>query len=397
MKILHVISNVSPSAGGPPQVLRGMTKAQALSGLSVHICTTNRCPFSHTSMPLRDIRSYFDSNVKVHIFPAQFDSILFSFRMAFWLISSMSSFDVVHIHGLYRFPSSFAALIARLYKIPYLIRPHGSLDPYIHKRSTLNLLPLKRVYEKIIDFPNIANASLIHFTSLDESTLCEKYNFPTPHIVVPNGLDWNRYAELPSKGWLRNKLALNDQPIVLFLGRLHFKKGFDLLIPSFSSVLQQFPDTQLVIAGPDNYGYLKQIKSWILEYNLDQNVQFLGMLDSEEVLKALVDSNVFVLPSYTENFGVAVIEAMACSIPVVVSDQVNIHDVVSSYDAGIVTTLSSQQLAKSINYILSNNDIAYRFGQNGRKLVSEKYTWESIVESLTTSYENIISQRVFPN
>ena len=113
MKVLHVISNVSPSAGGPPQVLRGMTKAQALSGLSVHICTTNRCPFSHTSFPLSAIRSYFDSNVKVHIFPAQLDSILFSFRLFFWLIFSMPGFDVVHIHGLYRFPASFAALIAR--------------------------------------------------------------------------------------------------------------------------------------------------------------------------------------------------------------------------------------------------------------------------------------------
>ena len=394
MKVLHVISNVSPSAGGPPQVLRGMTKAQALSGMSVHICTTNRCPFSHTSMPLRAIRSYFDSNVKVHIFPAQFDSILFSFRMAFWLIFSIPGFDVVHIHGLYRFPASFAALIARLYKTPYLIRPHGSLDPYIHKRSTLNLLPLKRVYEMFIDFPNIVNARLIHFTSLDESLLCKKYNFPTPQIVVPNGLDWNRYAELPAKGWLRNKLVLNDQPIVLFLGRLHFKKGFDLLIPAFSSVLQEFPDAQLVIAGPDNYGYAKQIKSWALEYNIVQNVHFLGMLNSEEVIRAYVDSDVFVLPSYTENFGVAVIEAMACSVPVVVSDQVNIHDIVSSYDAGIVTSLSSDQLAKSILYVLSNNDIACKFGQNGRKLVSEKYTWERIVDSLSKSYEHIMCQRV---
>ena len=392
MKVLHVISNVSPSAGGPPEVLRGMTKAQASSGLTVHICTTNRCPFSHTSMPLRDIRSYFDSNVKVHIFPAQFDSILFSFRMAFWLIFSMPSFDVVHIHGLYRFPASFAALIARLYKTPYLIRPHGSLDPYLHKRSTLNLLFLKRVYEKIIDFPNIVSASLIHFTSLDESSICKNYNFPTPQIVVPNGLDWNRYAELPAKGWLRNKLVLNDQPIVLFLGRLHFKKGFDLLIPSFSSVLQQFPDAQLVIAGPDNYGYAKQIKSLILDYNVDQNVHFLGMLNSEEVLRAYVDSDVFVLPSYTENFGVAVIEAMACSVPVVVSDQVNIHDIVSSYDTGIVTSLLSDEIAKSLLLLLSNKEISCQLGRNGRKLVFEKYTWDKIVESLSLSYKNIASK-----
>lgn len=343
-------------------------------------------------MPVEAIRNYFDSNVKLKIFPAHFDSILFSFRMLIWFIFYIPCFDVVHIHGLYRFPASFSALISRLYKKPYLIRPHGSLDPYIHDRSTLNLLPLKRIYEKLLDFPNISNASLIHFTSLDESSLCKEYNFPTAEIVVPNGLDWNRYSQLPAKGWLRKKLGLNEQPIVLFLGRLHFKKGFDVLMPAFSHVLQQFPDAQLVIAGPDNYGYAKQIKSWILEYNLDQNVHLVGMLDGEQVLNAYVDSDVFVLPSYTENFGVAVIEAMACSIPVVVSDRVNIHNIVSSYDAGLVTTLSPKKFSESIISILSNTQIAKYFGRNGRNLVYKEYTWERIVDGLTTSYQDIIKR-----
>ena len=279
-----------------------------------------------------------------------------------------------------------------MYKIPYLIRPHGSLDPYLYDRSTLNLLPLKRAYEKIIDFPNIENASVIHFTSSDERSLCNKYNFPTPQIVVPNGLDWNRYSELPDKGWLRKQLSLTHQPIVLFLGRLHFKKGFDLLIPSFSTVLQHLPDAQLVIAGPDNYGYAKQIISWINEYHINNNVHFLGMLDVDEVLNAYVDSDVFVLPSYTENFGLTVIEAMACSIPVVVSDQVNIHEIVSSYDAGIVTPMNSDQIAAAILSILSNKSIATKYGQNGRKAIFSNFTWDKILDTLTLTYEKILSR-----
>ena len=214
-------------------ILRGLTKAQASSGLSVHICTTNRCPFSHTSMPVEAIRNYFDSNVKLKIFPAHFDSILFSFRMLIWFIFYIPRFDVVHIHGLYRFPASFSALISRLYKKPYLIRPHGSLDPYIHDRSTLNLLPLKRIYEKLLDFPNISNTSLIHFTSLDESSLCKEYNFPTPGSSFLMDLIGIDILNCPPKVGCA-KARSQRTTYCAFFRSLTFPKGIRCLMPAFS-------------------------------------------------------------------------------------------------------------------------------------------------------------------
>lgn len=391
LRILHVAPTLAPSAGGPTRVLEDLTQAQAATGISVAICTTDRDYPSHRLLPSDYFARAFPSPIQVYRFSVQYEPLLVSFSMARWLHTQMHAFDIIHIHGLYRFPVSFSAHQARKCKKPYIISPHGALDPYLYARSSAGQLAFKRIYERFFDLPNLNRASAIHFTAIEEQERTSFLNLRSPSFVVPNGLDWCRYQHLPPKGWLRASVGLADQPLVLFLGRLHFKKGLDLLIPAFQALRRSIPDVQLVIAGPENDDYGKQVRGWVQEHALSNSVHFIGALAVSDTLKAYVDADVFALPSYTENFGMTVIESMACALPVVISDQVNIHSEVASASAGIVTRCDVNEISSALYALLIDVERRNRMGLAGRRLVEEKYTWPPIVERLTREYEAVIA------
>ncbi len=210
--------------------------------------------------------------------------------------------------------------------------------------------------------------------------------------MVPNGIDWERYRTLPPRGALRTRWGLHDEPVVLFLGRLHFKKGLDLLIPAFDALRRELPDAQLVIAGPENDDYGAKVRGWVRERGLDQAVHFVGMLTGDDVVQAYVDADVFALPSYTENFGMTVAEAMACGLPVVISDQVNIHAEVAHAGAGVVTRCDAAEVANALHTLLGDVERRRTMGQAGRRLVQQRYTWPLVVEALTREYEAVIER-----
>jgi glycosyltransferase involved in cell wall biosynthesis len=397
LRLLHVIPTLAPSAGGPTRVIQDLAKAQAAAGHFVAICTTDRdCP-AHLCLPSSYFTRAFPSPIQVYSFRVQYDPLLVSIGMACWLRKEISAFDIVEIHGIYRFPSSFAAHQARKCKVPYVIRPHGSLDPYLYERSSVGKLAFKRIYERCFDLPNLHKASAIHFTAIEERERAAFLNLRAPSFVIPNGLDWSRFQKLPAKGWLRASLGLSDQPLVLFLGRLHFKKGLDLLIPAFDALRCSISDVQLVIAGPENDDYGKKVRGWVQERGLGSHVHFIGSLKAEDTLKAYVDADVFALPSYTENFGLTVIESLACFLPVVITDQVNIHADVSGAGAGIVTRCEVDEIAHALQTLLTDPGRRHAMGHAGRRLVEIQYTWPHIIEELTRVYEALISYKTSPN
>ncbi|MCP9890272.1 glycosyltransferase [Cyanobium sp. Aljojuca 7D2] len=392
LRLLHIASTLAPSAGGPTRVLQDLAKAQVAAGHSVTICTTDRDYPADRCLPICYFEKAFPVPIHVQSFSVQYVPLLVSLGMARWLQKEMHAFDLIEIHGLYRFPVSFAAYQAKKCKKPYIIRPHGSLDPYLYARSSVGKLAFKRIYERCFDLPNLNGASAIHFTAIEERERTAFLNLRAPSFVIPNGLDWSRYQQLPPSGWLRARLGLADQPLVLFLGRLHFKKGLDLLIPAFDALRRSTPDVQLVIAGPENDNYGHQVRGWVQERGLGSSVHFIGALEGDDTLKAYVDADVFALPSYTENFGMTVIEALACSLPVVISDQVNIHAEVSGADAGIVTRCDVAEVAQALQALLTDPRRRHAMGLAGRRLVESQYTWPPIVEELTKQYEAVIAR-----
>ena len=163
MRILHVIQNMSPRHGGPVTVLKALARAQALAGLDVTLCTTNEdCPVGKLDVP--NHAPVIEDGVIIWYHRVNFFPLVFSITLAKWLKREIAGFDIVHIHGLYRFPSTYAAWCARKGRVPYLIMPHGSLDPFLYKQSRYSLL-LKRIYERLFDIPNLSHAAAIHYTA----------------------------------------------------------------------------------------------------------------------------------------------------------------------------------------------------------------------------------------
>jgi len=309
-----------------------------------------------------------------------------------WINKNIRCYDVVHIHGLYRFAPTYAAWQARRRAVPYVVRPHGALDPYLYRQSSTGQLRLKRLYEHWFDLPNLHAATAIHYTAEEERARAAFLKLRAPSFVLPNGLEWERYRELPSRGALRVRWGLGAAPIVLFLGRLHVKKGLDLLIPAFDALRRRVPDAQLVIAGPENDAYGEQVRGWVRERGLEAAVRFVGPLRGADVVQAYVDADVFVLPSYTENFGMTVVESLACELPVVISDQVNIHAEISGAGAGLVTRCDAGEVAQALETLLADADRRRAMGEAGRRLVQTRFTWPAIVGALATEYERVIAR-----
>lgn len=391
MKILHVLETLSPRYGGPVSVLLALVDAQRRAGHQPTIATTNMDhPHGVYRAPGWDTLA--GGTVPVFYAPVQFSPLRFSRQFGSYLNQALDEFDIVHIHGLYRFPPTYAAWQARRKGVPFIIRPHGNLDPYLHGRSTTGQLRLKRLYERWFDLPNLHSAGAIHYTAEEERERASFLSLRAPSFVVPNGLDWSQYDALPTRGALRARLGLGEAPLVLFLGRLHFKKGLDLLIPAFDALRQRVPGVQLVIAGPENDDYGEQVRGWVRERALDAAVHFVGPLQGAEVVEAYVDADVFALPSYTENFGMTVAEAMACALPVVISDQVNIHAEITGAGAGLVTRCDADEVTEALESLLNDPSRRRVMGEAGRRLVQARFTWPVIVDALTVEYERVIAR-----
>jgi glycosyltransferase involved in cell wall biosynthesis len=388
MKILHVLANISPRFGGPARVCRELSEELVRRGVENTIFTTNLdYPKGILSVPTDG--PVLENGVLIYYFPVSFRPLVFSTSMAHAIWDEMDKFDVVHIHGIYRFPQTFAGWYARKIGKPYIIRPHGSLDPYLYfqKRNKW----FKRIYEYLFELKNLNCASKIHYTTIDELKLTSFLGLEEKGFVIPNGINVSRFASLPKRGFFRNKYGIDPKtPMILFLGRINFKKGLDLLIPAFSLLREKLPNALLAIAGPDNDGFGLQVHKWVNESNLEKAVIFTGMLDSEEVLTAYVDADVFVLPSYSENFGIAVIEAMACGCPVVISDKVNIWNDVSKSRGGVVVRCSVDDLLGGLEQVLNNREEALQMGLAGRDYTLKNYSWKSIAEQLYCHYLELV-------
>jgi glycosyltransferase involved in cell wall biosynthesis len=206
----------------------------------------------------------------------------------------------------------------------------------------------------------------------------------TPGIVEPNGLDLGEFAALPPEGAFRGRHPeLRGRAMILFLGRIHPKKGLDLLIPALARLGKE---ARLVIAGPDQQGYRTVVEGMIRREGVGDRVIFTGMLHGMERVAALRDADLFVLPSYQENFGIAVAEALAAGTPVVISDQVNIHREIAAAGVGQVVETNVAPLAAAIEAWLGDEKRRRSAGERGRDFVRERYDWRRIAEAWREHY-----------
>ena len=211
-------------------------------------------------------------------------------------------------------------------------------------------------------------------------------------LIVPLGLHLGEYENLPAAGTFRRAFPeVGDRKIVLFLGRINFKKGLDLLIPAFSRVARERNDMHLVIAGPEDEGFGQQIKNLVGTEGVGEITTHTGMLEGELKFAALQDASMFVLPSYSENFGISIAEAMACGLPVLISNKVNIWPEIEAAKAGLVGDCAVSQFVGFIDELLQDPDRATEMGRHGRKLVKSNYAWPRIALMLDRAYHSVLA------
>ena len=381
LRILHVISSLAPRYGGPPQVCLELCRELVRQGARVSIYTTNVDGRGVMDVPLdAPVRR---DGVEIRYFPVETPRAwVVSRPLARALREAVPEHDLVHVHSLYLFPSTVAAHYCRRFGVPYLVRPHGTLDPYLFRRHRAR----KWVYERLFEWRNLNRAAALHFTSLDEQELVRPLGLRSPGIVVPPGVEPERYRDPSLDGSFRAAWPeTRGRRLILFLGRLNFKKGLDVLARAFGAVSRQRPDAHLVLAGPDD-GYGATVRRQLDAEGVLGRVTFTGMLLGRDKLAALRDADVFVLPSYTENFGIAVVEAMACGRPVVISDRVNIWREVAEAGAGRVTRCDAGEVAAALLDFLDDPAASRAAGARAARLVAERFAWPASADRMLRVY-----------
>lgn len=388
MKILQLTTAYLPSVtyGGSIWSVHYLNKALLKEGIEVFVITTT----GGLKQEDKKINSQWHDveGVQVKYFPYYFyDNFKFSPQLLFALISEAKKTDLVHINSIWDFNMLAGCFVSKLFKKPYIVSSRGSLH-----QNAFNLSNkfIKTFYYHIFLKPLIKNAGAIHFTTSEEmNNVASFVEPPSKKIVIPSGIDLNEFQNLPDKGEFKKKYNLVDKRYILFLGRIHKQKGISFLLEAFKQVQNIMSDVYLVIAGFDQKGHIKEIQKWINENGLSNKVIFTGLLTGKEKLSAYVDADVFVLSSYFESFGMTILEAMGCGVPVIISDKVGIKDDVLKYDAGIVTPLDSSHIAKAMESILNDQALAIRLSQNGRKLLEEKYDIRIVVKQMISAYRKI--------
>lgn len=327
MRLLHVINSMSPSTGGPAEALRQLARGYKQIGTEVEIV----CQDDPGAPFLLDI------GAPVHAMGAATTVYGRSPALLEWLKGNVGRFDGVVVEGIWQYFSR-AVRQAALGRVPYAVFTHGALDPWFQKKYPLKHLK-KYAYWIPFQYPVLRDAKAVLFTTQTERELAT-ISF-RPHrwnsIVIPFGTNppggdpgaQRRafYAVCP---------ALEERRFLLFLSRIHEKKGCDLLIEAFAQVAGQYPEVDLVVAGPDQTGLQKMLAKVAASRGIADRVHWPGLLTGEAKWGAFRAAEAFVLPSHQENFGIVVAEALACGTPVLISNKVNIWDVVAEEGVGLV-------------------------------------------------------------
>lgn len=385
MKVLHVIPSVGFRRGGPSRVVLDMCRGLAKAGVNVTLATTDDDGAGRLSVPLG--QPIDKDGVTCWYFPRQTRFYTASWPLTTWLWRHVADYDLVHVHGVFSYSSLPATLCAQRAGAPYIVTPHGILRSWgMQKRRPL----LKRLSFHLIERRILRHAALIHYTSEQERLEAEELGVRTLSAIIPLGIALSTFERLPPPGTFRRRYSqMGGRILLLSLSRLDPIKGLDLLLPAFAQVRQAQPDVALVLAGCGAPDYEAWLRARVRKLGLEADVVFTGFLEAEQKLAALADCDLFVLPSYSESFGMAVVEAMACGKPVVVSDQVAIHREIAEAEAGLVVPCQVEALVEAIARLAGDTKVRWRLGGSGRRLARECFSREAMTARLVQVYTGV--------
>ena len=298
--------------------------------------------------------------------------------------NTLAASDGVHIHGLWESSTLVASSAARRSGVPYVLSAHGMLEPWALANKGFK----KSLYAAAFEHRNVAGAACLHALTHAEALDYRRFGYTGPIAIIPNGVEPDAAAD-PDL-FLEQYPQAKGKTLLLFLGRIHFKKGVDLLVRAWSEIADLYPDALLVLAGPDSEDTLAQVTQTVLRLDLQQRVLFTGMLQTATKWSALAAASYFVLPSYSEGLSVAALEAMSMGVPLILSEQCNLPQVARS-GAGWQVETSVQSLVRALQAALGASPNRRRvLRAEAKHLASREFGWASVTERMAELYRWIL-------
>jgi glycosyltransferase involved in cell wall biosynthesis len=387
--VLHVIPSLSTKRGGPSTAVQTLGSALATAGLKITIATTN--DDGQGTLNVRLGSPSIENGVTVIRFKRSVRFYTISPPLARWLRRNVREFDLVHIHALFSFPSITAARAARRRGVPYIIAPVGTLARWgrTHRHPLM-----KRVSLFLFERRIMRHASAMQFTSEKEKSEALEIASTRHPVVVPNPVD--APTDGSPEAIFKRFPVLRERRVILFLSRIDQTKGLDILIESLTTVRETFPDVALLIAGSGDAKLERRLRDLSNTLGLDDEILWTGFVTGEDKAAAFSVAEIAVLPSRSESFGIAAVEALAEGIPVVVSNGVAIANHLNASGAALLCEQDPMSLAKSICTLLSDEELRRQLSDNGQKLVRADYSPASVAQQLVALYEECLEDQTHP-
>lgn len=375
MRLLHVISSANPSGGGPIEGIKQLSTIQLELGNRVELVTTD-APDSPWGRNLP---------FPVHALGPPHTHYHFSFNLLPWLRRHAPDYDAVIVNGLWQHGGFAVRRALAGLNTPYFVFTHGMLDPWFKRTYPLKHLK-KWLYWPWGQYPVLRDAQAVFFTCEEERLLARQsfWLYRCNEVVVNYGTAAAPRDLASAKAdFLMTHPDLRQKRLLLFLSRIHEKKGCDVLLRAFARVAADMPNLHLVMAGPDQTGWVSKLQSLGQELGIAQRVSWPGMLSGTLKWGAYAAADAFILPSHQENFGIVVAEAMACGVPVLISDKVNIWREIQADAAGIVAADDETGTLQLLRQWLSLDPAALaRMGENAKRCFDQRFEIHRAAASL---------------
>jgi glycosyltransferase involved in cell wall biosynthesis len=379
LKVLHVIRSDSPSLGGPSEALKQFVHVLVLQHIQVDVIATRTIlewdnEWKVGTPILKNSGRYF-------YFPVKQLGWGFSKELVDWLRRNVSKYDLVHIHGIFTFPPLIACFMSGRNQIPYIIRPAGTLDVWSMQQKALK----KKVYYKLIIAQCLRGAASLHVTSKAEYESLKQLSNCQNIQILPLGIT------LPN---IRSNKIHQNTINLLFLSRIHPVKNLPLLFKALSKLASDGKNFQLTVAGNGEKKYVRELVKMVDQLDLDDKVEFVGFVKGKRKWELMNQADIFILPSFQESFGVAVVEAMAKGLPVIISDCVALSNEVLEMNAGRIISAESVESLMIALRELENRKIREHLGNNARKLTKKQFSLDVFGSNLIKYYQRILGIKI---
>jgi len=391
MKILHLMASLAPRHGGPTEAAVGMVRALRRIGVDARLLSSDDDLGGRLDLPLNQWTEH--EGLPTFFLPRvtsrQHTLIGFTYTpgTSAWCRRHLGEFDFAHIHTVFSHPANVGMGAARRQGVPYAVRPLGQLCDWSLRRRAW----IKRLQLALITRRNINGAAFLHATSAMEAEETMRNGFHCPVLVQPHGLDLPPICP-DARATLRRELRVPaDRTLAVFLSRLHPKKGLEILFEAMARQTER--DFHLVVAGTGESSYVASLRDLVERLGLAARVHWIGFVTGEPKWRLLQGGDLFVLPSHSENFGIVVVEALACGLPVIVSTEVALAEEVRRHRLGRVALLRPQSVADALDQLLTNPAERADIVRRARSVVAESFTWDAAARALAGRYQEAIASR----